>query len=187
MSNTSHSVLPSLHAKLPYDPLKDFSPVSLVALTHSLLLVNPALPVKNVKELIELARAQPGKLNYASVGRGSPQHLAMAMFASAAGIQLTHVPYKGATQAATDVAGGQIPVGFQGLGTVTAPGRVATEATEPTENAGREGGFDQLLYPILRRVRGVEIHACASVAKRIIAHAGISSSNATRRRMSFMR
>src|SRR5450756_2251222 len=73
---------------------------------------------KTAAVLIAAAKAAPGKIDYGSGGPGSPQHLAMAMFASAAGISLTHVPYKGATQAATDVAAGQIPVGFQGLGTV---------------------------------------------------------------------
>jgi tripartite-type tricarboxylate transporter receptor subunit TctC len=75
---------------------------------------------KTAADLIAAAKAAPGKIDYSSGGPGSPQHLAMAMFASAAGITLTHVPYKGATQAATDVASGQIPVGFQGLGTVAA-------------------------------------------------------------------
>jgi tripartite-type tricarboxylate transporter receptor subunit TctC len=75
---------------------------------------------KSAADLIAAAKATPGKIDYGSGGPGSPQHLAMAMFSSAAGISLTHVPYKGATQAATDVAAGQIPVGFQGLGTVAA-------------------------------------------------------------------
>ena len=75
---------------------------------------------RSAADLIAAAKAAPGKIDYGSGGPGSPQHLAMAMFAAAAGISLTHVPYKGATQAATDVAAGQIPVGFQGLGTVAA-------------------------------------------------------------------
>ena len=79
-----------------------------------------AHPEETAADLIAAAKAMPGKIDYSSGGPGSPQHLAMAMFSSAAGISLTHVPYKGATQAATDVAAGQIPVGFQGLGTVAA-------------------------------------------------------------------
>jgi tripartite-type tricarboxylate transporter receptor subunit TctC len=75
---------------------------------------------KTAADLIAAAKAAPGKIDYGSGGPGSPQHLAMAMFASSAGISLTHVPYRGATQATTDVAAGQIPVGFQGLGTVAA-------------------------------------------------------------------
>jgi tripartite-type tricarboxylate transporter receptor subunit TctC len=103
-----------------WDILKDFAPVSLVATVEWGLIAGNKTPYKTAADLIAAARAAPGMINYSSGGPGSPQHLAMAMFASSAGISLTHVPYKGATQAATDVAGGQIPVGFQGLGTVAA-------------------------------------------------------------------
>ena len=98
--------------------MKDFEPVSLVATVEWGLIAANNTSYKTAADLIAAAKAAPGKINYSSGGPGSPQHLAMAMFASEAGISLTHVPYKGATQAATDVAGGQIPVGFQGLGTV---------------------------------------------------------------------
>ena len=103
-----------------WDILKDFEPVSLVATVEWGLIANNNAPFKTAADLIAAAKAAPGKIDYGSGGPGSPQHLAMAMFASAAGISLTHVPYKGATQAATDVAAGQIPVAFQGLGTVAA-------------------------------------------------------------------
>ena len=104
-----------------WDILKDFEPVSLVATVEWGLIANKEMRAcKNAADLIAAAKVAPGKIDYSSGGPGSPQHLAMAMFASAAGISLTHVPYKGATQAATDVAAGQIPVGFQGLGTVAA-------------------------------------------------------------------
>jgi tripartite-type tricarboxylate transporter receptor subunit TctC len=101
-----------------WDILKDFEPVSLVATVEWGLIANNQANFKSAADLIAAAKAAPGKIDYGSGGPGSPQHLAMAMFASAAGISLTHVPYKGATQAATDVAAGQIPVAFQGLGTV---------------------------------------------------------------------
>src|SRR5262244_234653 len=101
-----------------WDILKDFEPVSLVATVEWGLITGNQTPYKSAADLIAAARAAPGKIDYGTGGPGSPQHLAMAMFASAAGVTLTHVPYKGATQAATDVAAGQIPVGFQGLGTV---------------------------------------------------------------------
>jgi tripartite-type tricarboxylate transporter receptor subunit TctC len=114
------TMVPNLHAKMPWDILKDFEPVSLVATVEWGLIAGNNTPYKTAADLIAGAKAAPGKINYSSGGPGSPQHLAMAMFASAAGISLTHVPYKGATQAATDVASGQIPVGFQGLGTVAA-------------------------------------------------------------------
>ena len=114
------TMVPNLHSNMRWDILKDFEPVSLVATVEWGLIANNQTSYKSAADLIAAAKATPGKINYGSGGPGSPQHLAMAMFASEAGISLTHVPYKGATQAATDVAGGQIPVAFQGLGTVAA-------------------------------------------------------------------
>ena len=112
------TMLPNLHAKLPWDIQKDFEPVSLVATVEWGLVVSNDAPYPTAGALIAAAKASPGKLNYASGGNGSPQHIAMALFASSAGISLTHIPYKGATQAALDVAAGQVPVAFQGLATV---------------------------------------------------------------------
>jgi tripartite-type tricarboxylate transporter receptor subunit TctC len=114
------TMVPNLQANMHWDILKDFEPVSLVATVEWGLIAGNQTPYKSAADLIAAAKAAPDKINYSSGGPGSPQHLAMAMFASAAGISLTHVPYKGATQAAADVAAGQIPVGFQGLGTVAA-------------------------------------------------------------------
>ncbi len=112
------TMVPNLQAKMPWDPIKDFAPVSLVATVEWGLIASNQSPYKSAADLIAAARAHPGEINYASSGSGSPQHIAMALFASQAGIQLTHVPYRGATQAAMDVAANQIPVGFQGLATV---------------------------------------------------------------------
>src|SRR3982075_3439778 len=109
---------PHLQPKKRWGIFKGFEPVSLVATVEWGLVANNQTSFKTAADLIAAAKAVPGKIDYGSGGPGSPQHLAMAMFASAAGISLTHVPYKGATQAATDVAAGQIPIGFQGLGTV---------------------------------------------------------------------
>jgi tripartite-type tricarboxylate transporter receptor subunit TctC len=114
------TMVPHLQSKMRWDILKDFEPVSLVATVEWGLVAGNQTSFKSAADLIAAAKATPGKIDYSSGGPGSPQHLAMAMFSSAAGISLTHVPYKGATQAATDVAAGQIPVGFQGLGTVAA-------------------------------------------------------------------
>ena len=114
------TMVPNLQANLRWDILKDFEPVSLVATVEWGLIANDKSGFKTAADLIAAAKAAPGKINYGSGGVGSPQHLAMAMFASNAGISLLHVPYKGATQAAADVAAGQVPVAFQGLGTVTA-------------------------------------------------------------------
>ena len=114
------TMLPNLHAKMPWDTLRDFEPVSLVGTIEWGLIAANDAPYRNANDLISAATASPGRINYASGGNGSPQHVAMALFASIAGISMIHVPYKGATQAATDVAAGQVPVGMQGLGTVAA-------------------------------------------------------------------
>ena len=113
------TMLPNLYPKMPWDILRDFEPVSLVATVEWGLVVSNNAPYRSAADLIAEAKAHPGKIFYGSGGNGSPQHIAMALFASTAGITLTHVPYKGATQAALDVAAGQVPVAFQGLATVT--------------------------------------------------------------------
>jgi tripartite-type tricarboxylate transporter receptor subunit TctC len=112
------TMLPNLHASMPWDILKDFEPISLVATVEWGLVVNNDAPFKTAADLIAAAKASPGKINYGSGGNGSPQHVAMALFASQAGVTMTHVPYKGATQAALGVAAGDVPVAFQGLATV---------------------------------------------------------------------
>jgi tripartite-type tricarboxylate transporter receptor subunit TctC len=113
------TMLPNLHATMPWDILRDFEPISLVATVEWGLVVNNDTPYRTTADLIAAAKANPGKINYGSGGNGSPQHVAMELFSTAAGISLTHVPYKGATQAALDVASGQVSVAFQGLATVT--------------------------------------------------------------------
>jgi len=112
------TMLPNLYPKMSWDILKDFEPVSLVATVEWGLVANNNAPYKNAGDLIAAAKTEHGKIFYGSGGNGSPQHIAMALFASNAGITLTHVPYKGATQAALDVASGQVQVAFQGIATV---------------------------------------------------------------------
>jgi tripartite-type tricarboxylate transporter receptor subunit TctC len=112
------TMLPNLGTKLPWDILKDFEPVSLVATIEWGLVANNDAPFRNAGDLIAAAKQKPGDINYGSGGNGSPQHVAMALFANTAGIKLTHVPYKGASQAALGVAAGEVPVAFQGLATV---------------------------------------------------------------------
>jgi tripartite-type tricarboxylate transporter receptor subunit TctC len=102
------AVNPALHAKLPYDPLRDFVPVALITTMPFLTVVHPSLPVRSVKELIALAKARPGQLNYASPGSGSSTHLATELFKAMAGVQIMHVPYKGVAPAATDLMSGEV-------------------------------------------------------------------------------
>jgi tripartite-type tricarboxylate transporter receptor subunit TctC len=97
-----------LYGKLAYDPFRDFVPVTLLTHGPAILMVNPAVPVKSVKELIAYARARPGQLSYGSSGTGSPSHLEVELLASMTGVQFTHVPYKGMAPALTDLLGGQI-------------------------------------------------------------------------------
>lgn len=105
---------PALYPSLPYDPIRDFAPISLIGITPLILVVHPSLPVKNVKDLIALAKSQPGQLHYGSAGNGSALHLAGEMMNTLAGIKLVHVPYKGVTGAFSDLLGGQIPIMFPG-------------------------------------------------------------------------
>ena len=109
---------PALYPKLPYDPLRDFAPVALAASIPVVLVVNASFPASSVKELVSQAKANPGKIHYASGGNGSAQHLPMEMFKLTSGIDLVHVPYKGLGPAFNDVVGGQIPVMFAGMSNV---------------------------------------------------------------------
>jgi tripartite-type tricarboxylate transporter receptor subunit TctC len=113
MMTVAQSISPSIYPKLGFDPLKDFAPVTLMATLPSLLMVHPSLPVKNVKELVALAKAKPATLTYASTGNGTSPHMLMEMFKwMAGGINLVHVPYKGASPAMIDQISGQIDVAF---------------------------------------------------------------------------
>ena len=113
LNNSILTILPNIQKdKVKFDPFTDFVPLGGIASIPTLLGVHKDLPVKNVQELLALAKAQPGKLNYSSGGAGSPQHLATEMFMAMSGVKLTHVPYKGAQQAATDLAAGQVQVMF---------------------------------------------------------------------------
>ncbi|MBK6008824.1 tripartite tricarboxylate transporter substrate binding protein [Ramlibacter ginsenosidimutans] len=113
------TMVPNLTARMPWDILRDFTPVSLVATVEWGLVVPADAPAKSAADLIALAKRKPGELNYGSGGNGSPQHIAMALFASQAGVQMRHVPYKGATQAAMGVAGKEVDAAFQGIATVS--------------------------------------------------------------------
>jgi tripartite-type tricarboxylate transporter receptor subunit TctC len=118
--SSSYSINPSLYATLPFDPQKDLAPVSLLAEAPFLLVVHPSLPARSVKELIALAKSKPGALTYGSGGNGSSGHLAGALFESAAGVKLSHIPYKGAGQALVDVLSGQITLTFASVLSSTA-------------------------------------------------------------------
>jgi tripartite-type tricarboxylate transporter receptor subunit TctC len=111
----SHVINATLYSKADYDPVKSFEPITLMAYTHQVLVANPATPFNTLKELIDYAKKNPGKLNYGSAGTGSATHLNMELFNSMAGVNIVHVPYKGSTQARQDVVGGQVQLAMDGL------------------------------------------------------------------------
>jgi tripartite-type tricarboxylate transporter receptor subunit TctC len=111
----THAINPTLYASIPYDAQKDFIPVTQIASTPNVLVVNPSLPVNTVHEFIEYAKAHPGQLNFGSGSTGSAGHLAGELFKSMAGVEMTHVPYKGAAPAMTDLIGGRLQLMFDNL------------------------------------------------------------------------
>ncbi len=111
----THAINPTLYSKIPYDPVKDFAPVALVAQVPNILVVNPAVPATTVRELIDLARAKPGYLNFGSGSTGSTGHLAGELFKAMAGVQMVHIPYKGAAPAMADLLAGQVQLMFDNL------------------------------------------------------------------------
>ena len=114
ITSPTHVISANLYKTLTYDALKDFTSIAKVADGPYVLVVNPGLPVKTVRELVDMAKAQPGVIDYASSGNGSTQHLVGALFASMAGVNMNHVPYKDSSRATQDVVGGQVKVGFVG-------------------------------------------------------------------------
>jgi len=121
---------PALGGKLPYDPERDFAPISLLVINPQILVVHPSLPVHSVKGLIALAKSRPGQINYASVGNASPQHLGMEMLKSMTGINMVHVPYKGTAPAVTDILAGNVSLMFNSMPSVL-----------PQANAGKLRGI----------------------------------------------
>jgi tripartite-type tricarboxylate transporter receptor subunit TctC len=118
MVSDNHVIIPSIYKDLPYDPIKDITAISIMTTNTLVLVTNMDLPVKNVQDLIQLAKSQPGKLTYGSAGNGTVLHLAAALFCSEAGVNITHVPYKGGGQLVTDVVGGHVNMGVIAMASV---------------------------------------------------------------------
>lgn len=114
----THAINPHVFSNLPFDPVKDFAPITCIAQNAIVLAAHPSAPAGSVRELVDYARRNPGKLNFGSSGSGTPMHLAGELLKSMAGIDLVHIPYKGAGPAVTDLLGGQIPYAFVSLATV---------------------------------------------------------------------
>lgn len=118
MISSNHVINPGIYKTIPYDSLKDVTPIAVLATVPLVLVVNPALPVKSVKELLAYAKANPGKLNYGSAGNGSTLHLAGELLISETGIDMKHVPYRGTGPLITDLIGGQVQLGFVSISQV---------------------------------------------------------------------
>jgi tripartite-type tricarboxylate transporter receptor subunit TctC len=166
---TTHAINASLYRKLPYDSLKDFTPITLIAATPLMLLVHPSLPVKSVKELVALAKKRPGEIAHGSSGNGTILHLAAEMLKSMSGIQMIHVPYKGSPQAVAGLLGGEVALSFstmppalpnvqagklRALG-VTTPERSAAAPQVPTLKEAGLPEFELVLYSGILGPRGV--------------------------------
>jgi len=116
----SHAINPSLYAKIPYDPVKQFTPVALIGYSTSVLVVHPSVPVKSIDELIALAKSKPGEIRYASAGVGSSPHLSAEMFRHMAGVNILHVPYKGSTPGVIATISGEVSMMFTGVASAIA-------------------------------------------------------------------
>ena len=159
-SAATNATAPSIYPKLPYDPVKDFTPITLVATISNVLVVHPSVPATNLKELVAYAKANPDKLNFSSVGTGSIQHLSGVMFNQLAGVKTAHVPYKGSSPALVDLLAGRVQMAFESLPTmlphirsgalraigVTSPKRTAVLPDLPTLAEAGLPGFDASLW-----------------------------------------
>lgn len=162
---TGHMINPAFYGKLPYDTVRDFTPITLIASVPHTIVAHPSLPVKTLKDLIALAKARPGELNFASFGNGSTSHLSGEMFNAMTGVKLVHVPYKGGGPALIDTLAGHVPLYFSSLPTalphvkagklrglaVTGAARSKQIPEMPTvdEAAGTKGYVSEVMYGIL--------------------------------------
>ncbi len=182
-STSTHVVAPGVYPKLDYDPVKDFAPIGLMAVSPYLLVVNPAVPAKTLKELVALAKERPGKLNYASAGVGSTTHLAMEMLKAVSGTYMLHIPYNGNGPAGTAVVGGQVEMLFGSLPAllphaksgrvrplvVGTPKRSPSLPDVPTVSESGYPGFDASLWLALVAPAGTPQPIIDRVNKELVA------------------
>lgn len=178
----THATAPSMFPNLPYDPVRDFTPITLVGTVASVLVVHPSIPAKTVAELIAYLKANPGKANYSSVGNGSMQHLSAELFRQLAGVDIVHVPYKGTSPALIDVAAGRIQLAFETMPAVlplvrsgqlraiavTTPKRSSLMPEVPTlDEAGLEG-FDATIWYAVFGPAGLPADVTAKLNQAIV-------------------
>lgn len=188
------AINPSLYTKLRYDPIKDFAPVSLMATTMNVLVVNPEVPAKNLTELIRLAKAKPGTLTYGSAGNGSSNHLSGELLKSAASLQINHIPYKGSAPALVDLMGGRLTMMFDTLAqqtgniasgklralAVTGPHRSPLLPEVPTAQEGGLKDFDVTIWFGVLAPAGTPSSAVDRLAREI---ANVMSTDEMKKRM----
>jgi len=158
LASNPNAISPALYSHLTHDPVEDFAPISLLASEQAVLLVHPSIPVKTVQELIVYVREHPGKLDYASSGNGSAQHLFMAMFLSMTGIQMNHIPYKGSAQAVTDLLGGQVAAAMPGLAAMRSHIREGRVRALAVTGARRSPAALEIPTMIESGVKGYELY-----------------------------
>jgi len=141
---SSHSINVSLYPNMPYDPIRDFQPITLIGTNANVLIVNPANPARSVPELIAQARAKPGSVNFASAGNGTSQHLSGELFKAMAGLDIVHVPYKGSAPAIQDVMGGQVPMMFDTMVVAAPQIKAGTVRALGVTSTRRVKGFDDI-------------------------------------------
>ncbi len=173
-SSATLAVNPALYKDLPYDVLRDFAPISLIAIVPQYLVVNTDLPVKNIKDLVELAKKSPGQINYGSGGSGVTNHLIMELFKQAAGIDMTHVPYKGGPAALTDLMAGRISAMFEtGPGAIPLmqSGRLRAIAVSSAQRAAATPDIPTVAeagYPAFQAVAWIGLVAPAKTPEHVI-------------------
>jgi tripartite-type tricarboxylate transporter receptor subunit TctC len=169
MISNTHFVSAGLYKKLAFDPLNDYTAITQITSAPNVLIVHPSLPAKNVKELVALAKSRPGQINYASSGNGSTQHLTGALFCKMAGINMTHIPYRGSGPVTADLLAGQVQVGFPGIAGmlphiksgrlralgVTSSKRSPELADVPTIAEGGVKGYDMVAWFGIAGPKGV--------------------------------
>lgn len=137
-TTSNHSIAPSLYKKLPYDPVKDFAPITMLAVSQNVVVINPSLPINNIKELVAYAKANPGKMNYGSSGNGTISHLTGEMFNALSGTEIQHIPYKGSALVFPDLLSGQISMMYDStisVGALIKSGKVKALAVTGTKRS----------------------------------------------------
>jgi tripartite-type tricarboxylate transporter receptor subunit TctC len=158
LASNPNAISASLYSKLTHDPVEDFAPISLLASEQAVLLVHPSVPAKTLREFIAYVKERPGKVDYSSSGNGSAQHLFVAMFASMAGIQMNHIPYKGSAQAVTDLLGGQVSAAMPGLAAMRGHIREGRARALAVTGAKRASAAPQIPTMIESGLPGYELY-----------------------------